>query len=71
MSVSSLNSLPSTSSVESIVQQCGLLPMVAILPSNGADIICKKNNIHSFADLISPFSSVACVVKVKLYMYIL
>jgi hypothetical protein len=50
-------------SVESIVQQCGLLPLVAVLPSNGADIICKKNNIQSFADLISPFSSVACVVK--------
>jgi hypothetical protein len=62
MSTSNLSTI-STPSVESIVQQCGLLPLVAVLPSNGADLICKKNNIQSFADLISPFSRVACVIK--------
>jgi hypothetical protein len=56
-------STSTSSSVDSIVQQCGLLPLVAVLSSNGADLICKKNNIQSFADLIAPFSSVACVIK--------
>uniref|UniRef100_A0A7E4V638 Trafficking protein particle complex subunit 8 n=1 Tax=Panagrellus redivivus TaxID=6233 RepID=A0A7E4V638_PANRE len=52
-----------SSSNDVVISRCGLSPLVAVLPSPGADAICKKNNVASFADLLAPFSSVTFVIK--------
>lgn len=39
-------------------------PLIALLSSNGADLLVEKNQLN-FADLLSPFCSTVITIKVN------